>query len=310
MPLKINHRPKTLAEVVGQPKVVAALTKLLEREVEDIPHALLFVGPRGTGKTTLARIVARQLGCHKLDFIEMNTADFRGIDTSRDINKNMNLMPMGGDIKVYFFDEVHGLTKDAQEALLKAIEEPPAHVFFIAGTTDPQKLIPTFRDRFKRATFETQSLPAEDIELLIQRVMKREGLDFKSLPLEVVDQIIVDCNGSARAAVALLDTVVDLNPTEMLAHVKRAKTEESQCIELCRALVDRSPWKTVATLVRGLQDDPERVRRAVLEYCSKVLLNKEDARLHWVMLCFKEPFFNTGKPGLTMACYESTHVGK
>lgn len=309
MPLKLNHRPKTLADVIGQEKVVASITKLLERDTTHIPHAMLFCGPRGTGKTTLARIMARQLGCSKLDFIEMNTADFRGIDTSRDINKNMGLMPMNGEIKVYFWDEVHGLSKDAQEALLKSVEEPPEHVYFIAGTTDPQKLIPTFRDRFK-CVFETRALQAQDIETLLQRVVKREGLNYKSLPTEVIDQIIMDCNGSARAAIGLLDAVVDLNPAEMLEHVKRAKTEESQCIDLCRALVERAPWKTIATIVRGLQEDPERTRRAVLEYCSKVLLNKEDARLHWVMLCFREPYFNTGKPGLTMSCYESTHIGK
>jgi len=108
-----------------------------------------------------------------------------------------------------------------------------------------------------------------------------------------------------------LDTIVDLDPEEMLERIKRTKTEESQCIDLCRSLVSKEPWKQVCALLRGLPDDPEQVRRAVLGYGSKVLLSgKDDPRLAYVLACFQQPFYDTGRPGLILACYEATHVDK
>ena len=143
--LAVKYRPKRLADFLGNTETVQALRALMERE--EMPHTILFTGPSGTGKTTLARIVARRLQCSEHDLQELNTADFRGIDTIRDVVRNMALCPMSGSCRVWILDEVHQLSKDAQHALLKALEDTPKHVYFLLATTDPAKLLPTIRTR-------------------------------------------------------------------------------------------------------------------------------------------------------------------
>ena len=133
-----KHRPKTLARVVGNKSTVEALRSMLEART--LPHTLLFHGPSGTGKTTLARIVKNELGCLPTDFHEHNSSDFRGIDFIRELRSKVNLAA-AGPCRVWIIDECHQLTRDAQNAALKILEDTPSHVYFFLCTTDPQKLI-------------------------------------------------------------------------------------------------------------------------------------------------------------------------
>lgn len=298
--LAVKYRPQHLGQFVGNSTTVRALKALLERE-GSMPHSLLFTGPSGCGKTTLARIVAAKLRCSKFDQMELNTADFRGIDSIRDLIRQMALAPMSGPCRVWLLDECHQLSKDAQHALLKALEDTPKHVFFLLATTDPDKLLQTIRTRC--VTFEVRPLLDDDLTGLINRVTVAENIG--KLPESVVAQIVQDSLGSARMALTILDKVIELAPEEMLTAAKQTAAEQNEAIELCRALIAKRPWAQVTRILKGLDQDPERVRRAVLGYASSVLLNKDAGQAYIVLTAFKDPFYDTGKPGLVCACYEA-----
>lgn len=298
MPLHLDYRPKTLKKVVGQDATVAALKTVLARE--DIPHAFLFHGPSGCGKTTLARIVAKRLGCSEMDLKELNVADVRGIDSVREIASLMALRPMGGDARVWVLDECHALTKDAQNALLKPLEDCPDHVYFILCTTDPQKLIATVRNRCSQ--FALTLVSDEDIAGLLREVAEKEGV---TVPDAVIDSIVTASGGSPRAALVQLDKIKDLDEDEMENAVTRIDTVSAATIDLCRALLkDKPNWAEIAKVLSTLSGaEPEQVRMAVLGYCNAILLKgRFHGRACLVMDCFKDPFFHDGKFRLTLAC--------
>ncbi len=165
-----KYRPKTLAGVVGNETTVNLLRNMLEKGT--IPHTILLQGASGCGKTTLARILQRSLECSEIDFIELNCSDFRGVDTIRDIAKQMHFSPTGGKCRIWLLDEVHQMTKDAQNAALKILEDTPSHVYFLLCTTDPQKLISTIRNRCCQLSVE--HLSEASLRMLIDRVLKKE----------------------------------------------------------------------------------------------------------------------------------------
>lgn len=300
MSLHLNHRPKSLEEFCGNTSTIGALEAVLSREGE-IPHAFLFTGPSGCGKTTLARIVATRLGCSEYDFKELNAADFRGIDTIREVRKQVTLRPLGGKCRVWILDECHSLSGDAQNALLKLLEDTPKHVYFMLCTTNPQKLIKTIISRCME--FQVGTLPENRIVRMLEGVVEKEK---KVVPKQVLEHIAVICQGHPRRALVALDKVIDLPEEKMMRAVEQSQEEESQVIDLCRALMERKKWAEVAKILKGLKDqEPEQVRRAVLGYCSSVLLNKESPQAYLVMERFMKPLYDTGFPGLTLACYEA-----
>lgn len=294
--LATKYRPRMLKDFLGNEEVVQSLRTMMERP--EMPHTLLFTGPSGCGKTTLARIVASRLKCSSRDFIENNAADFRGIDSVRDILRIMKLAPMSGSCKVWLLDECHQLSKDAMHALLKAIEEPPKHVYFILATTDPEKLLPTIKTRC--VTFDVKPLNDNDMTGLIARVCTAEKV---AIPDEVGEQIVQDSLGSARMSLSILDKVINMVPEDMLVAAKQQAANVNESIDLCRALIGKKPWSVVAKIVKGIQQEPESVRRAVLGYCQSVLLGSNNGQAYIVMDAFREPFYDLGKPGLTMAAY-------
>ena len=158
-----RYRPRTLNEVVGQEQVTLTLQKSLEQG--KINHAYLFVGPRGCGKTSVARILAHQINDFDyeleddyVDIIEIDGASNRGIDNIRDLREKVMIAPTAGKYKVYIIDEVHMLTKEAFNALLKTLEEPPEHAVFIMATTDAYKVPVTITSRSQVYTFKLANL--------------------------------------------------------------------------------------------------------------------------------------------------------
>lgn len=298
--LAVKYRPKLLKDFIGNEATVKKLRALLERE--DKPHSLLFTGPSGCGKTTLARIVSSALRCSKHDFQEHNAADFRGIDSVRDILSQMRLCPMSGACRVWLLDECHQLSKDAQHALLKALEDTPPHVYFILATTEPDKLLPTIRTRCP--TFEVRALDDEEMKGLLDRVAESEKVE---IPEEATEQIIQDSLGSARMALSILDGIINLPPEEMAEAAKVTAAERNEAIQLCRVLIAKAPWKKIGQVIAGIQQEPEGVRRVVLGYCQSILLKADHPQAYNVLAAFRQDFFTTGKPGLVLAAYEATH---
>lgn len=301
MGLAIEYRPQTLSEVVGNEKAVKSVEQLLKKDKP--PKAFLLVGPLGCGKTTFARIIAKELGAVGSDYTEMDSADDRGIETIRRLRSQINYKPSFGKSRIWLLDEAHKLTGDAQEALLKSLEEPPEHVFFIIATTDPQKLKPTLKSRCVQ--IDVSKLSEKDMLSLLSRVCKESNIKITK---EIAMLIVEKADGHPRNALNLLEKVDGLTKEEQVEVINEFKIEEEEAITLCRALMENKPnWKKVSGILKILKSDPETTRRAVLGYCSAVLVNSGQVKAFNIMECFEEPFYNTDKPGLVLACYRAVH---
>ncbi|NDK37727.1 DNA polymerase III subunit gamma/tau [Pseudoxanthomonas gei] len=215
-------RPKRFSELVGQEHVVRALTNALESG--RVHHAFLFTGTRGVGKTTIARIFAKSLNCEEgtsaepcgecstcldidsgryLDLLEIDAASNTGVDDVREMIENAQYMPSRGKYKVYLIDEVHMLSKQAFNALLKTLEEPPEHVKFLLATTDPQKLLVTVLSRCLQ--FNLKRLDEDQISGQIARILLAEGIEADD---SAVRQIAKAADGSLRDGLSLLDQAI------------------------------------------------------------------------------------------------------
>ena len=214
-----KYRPTKLSDVVGQPQVTEPLTHALE--TGQISHAYLFIGPRGTGKTSVARIFAHavngfdyQIEDHYLDIIEIDAASNTGVDNIRELREKAAIAPSVGRYKVYIIDEVHMLSKSAANALLKTLEEPPAHVIFILATTDAHKVPITISSRTQSFTFKLAD-PATMQQHL------RAIADTEQLPItdDALALIVRRGGGSFRDSLSLLDQISTLSDQEITATI-------------------------------------------------------------------------------------------
>ena len=219
IPLTLKYRPQQFEEVVGQRHVSQTLMNAVASD--RLVHAYLFAGPRGTGKTSTARLLAKAINCERgptptpcnecsictsiregraLDIIEIDAASNRGIDEIRDLREKVKYSPAQCRAKVYILDEVHMLTKEAFNALLKTLEEPPAHAFFVLATTEPHKVPPTIMSRCQR--FDFRLIASPEIEALLKQVTQQEGIEADD---EALDSISRAAAGAARDALSILD---------------------------------------------------------------------------------------------------------
>ena len=299
MALYHKYRPGSLEEFVGNESVVDSVCSILSRKRSAIPHAWMFTGPSGCGKTTLARIIASILGAHETEVVEINFAATKGIDTVRDIISKVGYKPSLGKSRVWILDEFHEATTDAQNAILKVLEEPPSHVYMILATTDPHKLIATVKNRL--TTYNLDPYSEDELSQILKHISKSEG---KKLHPDALSQIVTDSIGSARMAINIMDKIIDLPLDKQKVSASINAEQENQVLELCRALMKpKGNWKAVYGIVKNLKLPPEKVRQSVLPYMSSVILNSNNARAFIVMEAFHDNFFYDGKSGLTRACY-------
>lgn len=193
-----KYRPQTWDEVAGQGHITRTLMNALENS--EVAHALLFAGKHGTGKTTVARILAKELGAIGSDVVEIDAASNRGIDDARRLKEATFFVPLNGPVKVFILDEVQMLTKEANNALLKTLEEPPPGVYFVLCTTNPQKLIPTVLSRCQRHNFH--SISKKDIVGRLRYICRVEKIDFDHQALSLIAN---QAQGSMRDAISMLD---------------------------------------------------------------------------------------------------------
>ncbi|MBN1181516.1 MAG: AAA family ATPase [Bacteroidales bacterium] len=297
MSLYLKYRPKDFNEIKGNQDAIKALDTMLSGK--DIPHAFLLHGQTGCGKTSTARIIADKLECKGKDLVEVDSGQFRGIDTIRDIRSNSQYLPIEGKCRVWIIDEVHRLTSDAQSGLLKILEDAPKHVYFILCTTDPQKLLPTIKGR----CIQIQMNPLSERQMfaLLSSIVKSEN---QTLASDIYDQIVQDSLGLPRNAINILEQVLSVPEDRRLIIAKQTAEHQSQIIELCRALIGNASWSKVKSILTGLKEqEAETIRRAVLGYCQAVLLNKENDMAALIIEKFWEPTYNIGFPGIVYACY-------
>src|SRR3989344_2644746 len=225
-----KYRPQTFSEVVGQEHVVKTLKGAIMSG--RIGHGYLFMGPRGTGKTTIARLLAKTLNCDKrtkdgdcddfcdyctavnearsLDLIEIDAASQTGVDNIRELTDSTMVAAPGGKYKVFIVDEVHMLSKSAFNALLKTLEEPPAHVVFILATTEPYKILPTVLSRVQR--FDFKRLNQGQISEKLKMIAGKEGIKIND---EAIKTIAMSADGALRdAEVALTKIRASVDPNK------------------------------------------------------------------------------------------------
>jgi DNA polymerase-3 subunit gamma/tau len=286
-------RPQVLAEVVGQEHVTRTLLNALANE--RISHAYLFCGPRGTGKTSTGRILAKAVNCltngrgepcnscpicqaitegRALDVIEVDAASNRGIDEIRDLREKVNYAPNQARYKVYIIDEVHMLTKEASNALLKTLEEPPPHVIFILATTEAHKVLPTILSRCQR--FDFRRISQADVVAKLSHIDEIEGIHIEPEALRLIARA---ATGSLRDAENLLQQLTTYYGTDIeLPQVQTILgiSGDWRAKELIKHIINNDISAGVATINSVNSDglDLRQFNRELVEYLRVLLLIK------------------------------------
>lgn len=273
-----KYRPQTFAEVRDQDHIVSVLEGAIKKG--EIPHALLFSGTRGTGKTTLARIFAKEIGTNNLDLYEIDAASNRGIDDIRELKEAVFTVPYESKYKVYIIDEVHMLTKEAFNALLKTLEEPPAHVVFILATTEEEKLLDTILSRC--LVFRFNSPSQKILNQTVTDIAKQEGFTLAS---DAADLVAIAADGSFRDALGITQKVIMAASDKLVEADEVAKIigapKQSLIGELLLAFQEKDSQKGLAAITEVVAShaDFKLFYRLFLEQVRVVMLLRNQPAL-------------------------------
>ncbi|HEY2982284.1 MAG TPA: DNA polymerase III subunit gamma/tau [Anaerolineales bacterium] len=286
-----KYRPKGWEAVIGQEHVVQTLTNAIK--ADRVGHAYLFAGPRGTGKTTVARLLAKAINCLNddpakrpdnecdyckavnenrfLDLIEIDAASNTSVDDVRDLRDKINFSPSQGKYKIYLIDEVHMLSTAAFNALLKTLEEPPPHAVFVLATTEIHKIPATVLSRCQRHEF--RRVPVDEIVANLKQIVKQEKLKADDDALTLIAR---QSTGSLRDAQSLLDQLASTADVISLALAQSVLgTATSQTVlDVLASVLDREPGRGLDALHRALDSgaDPRSLARQIVEYLRGLML--------------------------------------
>ncbi len=294
-----KYRPKLFSEVIGQEHVVKTITNAIKDNMAS--HGYLFAGPHGCGKTTLARLLAKALNCqtrkdgqfepcnqcdscleinqgNAIDLIEIDAASNRGIDEIRELKEGIRFAPVKSKYKVFILDEAHQLSKDAANALLKTLEEPPSHAIFILATTESHKMIPTILSRCQ--TFDFRKLQMPEIIARLENILKQEKISYEP---EVVKLIAAQAAGAMRDAESLLDEVVSFTGQDGKIELKEARVllglsdngSIFQFLEFLRAKKTKEAFEFINELMFKAVDLKEFIK-SIIQFLREMLLLKID----------------------------------
>ncbi len=298
MVLALKYRPKKFEEIIGQDAIVKTLTNALD--TNRIAHAYLFSGLRGSGKTTTARIFAKALECEKgptstpcevcencklanenrhIDIIEMDAASNRKIEDIRELIEHTKYKPSIGRYKIFIIDEVHMLTNEAFNALLKTLEEPPEYVKFIMATTDPLKLPATILSRVQH--FRFNKIPEKTIESFLQKVLINENVEYED---EAIRLIVKSAKGSVRDSLTLLDQAIAYS---------RGKIDLDKVVEMLGVINPEIIDKIFKSILNSDRNTIKEIIKEIKEYDIESILDE-------IILYLKEALFKGTLPLVTM----------
>ena len=291
-----KYRPSSFSEVSGENEIVKSLKLSLKNK--SMAHAYLFSGPRGVGKTTIARLIAKGVNCLNLkengepcnecknckainegrfsDLIEIDAASNRSIDEIRSLKEKINYQPVEGLKKVYIIDEAHMLTKEAFNALLKTLEEPPAHVMFILATTELEKILPTIISRCQRYDFKPLDL--EEMKAGLEYILKEENL---SMADDVYPVIYENSSGSMRDSISILERlIVTANGKEIdlkIAEDTLGITPSSRIKIFLNKILNENEYDIINELESLANEsfDIELFFKDLAKYCKNAIVKKE-----------------------------------
>ena len=290
-----KYRPQTFSEIIGQEHVVKTLTNAIASG--NISHAYLFSGPRGSGKTTVARVLAKAINCEKpknsepcnacdsckeimgsnsLDLMEIDAASHTGVDDIRELISGIKFSPVKSKYKIFIIDECHQLSKSAANALLKTLEEPPAHAIFILATTEAHKMIPTIVSRCQR--FDFKRLQVAEIIKKLEFILNKEEIKFEK---PVLSLIALNARGSFRDAESILDKCISFTANDKQITVKEIKellgiVEVAEISEFVDYVIDKKTKEAVNMIHAILEEgvDLQEFTKTLIFYVRQVLMVK------------------------------------
>jgi len=276
-PLHTKYRPPDIDSVRGHGPIKRSLQSMLENESR--PHAYIFAGPPGCGKTTFGRIIANAVRCDELDLTEIDAGADTGIDNVRELLATAALRPMYGPAKVYIFDEAHGLSLHSQRALLKSLEESPPQTYFVLCTSEPGKLLPALKESKggRCVEFTVSRLPDFEIKELLYDICEKEELSTRPRK-EIIQEVVNWSDGIPRKSLIQFSKVMkmkDKDLDEARALLQEGVMEEApEFIEFANSLIGGRDAMEILTLFRNLPDrDYMKIRIGLANYFKSRLLN-------------------------------------